>query len=400
MPRRRFQRDKSAVPSFSSGAEVEDSYRMRRDIRGFDTQIASKEEKAIKMRDLYPRDGFKALTRLEKKLGNIIGVDPGRLLAYPSGMSAVVAAIESAHLTAGSKILLGQDHYTEIARYVDDHLRPRGVEVARVDSGNSKDIHDSIVAHSPDVIFFETVANGTSMPVLDIDDLLSSVSNGKGKMPLIILDNTLSTPTNIPASKFFAGRSTRIIVVESGTKSYAMNSETLGILYTNDKVLWTQLFSSRITVGYTPTPSSIDRISKHLPESSWSFDSRNNRIFKNTLRLAEHCLAAAAENSNLTVVHPNLHNHPNSTLSNSINQSGVTPVFYINNGLNQYELVDKLFENPIIKGYCKISQSFGFDETRIYPYYGNTFVRFAAGTESNKKVEEIGLAIYSVLRKQ
>ena len=400
MTSRRFRRNESAVPPFSSAAEVEGSYKMRRDIRGLDIRIESREGKAAEMQDLYPRDGFKALARLEKKLGDIIGVNPDSLLAYPSGMSAVVAAIESAHLTAGDKILLGQDHYTEIARYVDEHLRPRGIKVVRVDSGNPKEIRGSISAHNPDVVLFETVANGTAMPVLDIDDLLSYVSNGKGKTPLIILDNTLSTPTNIPASKLFAGQSARIIVVESGTKSYAMNSETLGILYTNDKGLWTQLFSSRITVGYTPSPSSIDRIARHLPKSTWSFDGRNSRIFKNTLRLAEYCLAAAKENPNLTVTHPNLHNHPNSTLSNSINQSGVTPVFYINNGSNQYELVDLLFENPVIKKYCKISQSFGFDDTRIYPYYGNTYVRFAAGTESDKRAEEIGRAIYSVLRKQ
>lgn len=400
MARSRLGRRESAVPPFSSAGEVEDSYRKRRDIRGLDGTAESDGTKIGEMRDLYPRDGFKALARLEKKLGSIIGVDPQRLLAYPSGMSAVVAAIESAHLTAGNKILLGQDHYTEIARYVDEHLRPRGIGVVRVDSGNPKEVRDSITAHSPDVILFETVANGTAMPVLDIDGLLLSVSKEKGKKPLIIFDNTLSTPTNISASRIFSDQSARIIVVESGTKSYAMNSETLGILYTNDKELWTQLFSSRITVGYTPSPSSIGKIARHLPESTWSFDRRNNLIFKNTLRLAEYCFAAAKENPNLVVIHPNLTDHPNTALSNFINPSGVTPVFYINSGSNQYALVDRLFEHPVIKKYCKISQSFGFDDTRIYPYYGNTYVRFAGGTESQRKIEEIGQAIYSVLKRQ
>ena len=400
MTRKRFGRKESAVPPFSSASEVEDSYRKRRDMRGLDGTVASEDTGIGEMRNLYPRDGFRALARLEKRLGGIIGVSSERLLAYPSGMSAVVAAIESAHLTSGSKILLGQDHYTEIARYVDEHLRPRGIGVVRVDSGNPDEIKGSITARNPDVILFETVANGTAMPVLDTSSLLSYASQKKGSGPLIILDNTLSTPTNIPASKLFSNQPARIIVVESGTKAYAMNSETLGILYTNDKELWTQLFSSRITVGYTPSPSSIDKIAKYLPESAWSFDRRNNRIFKNTLRLAEHCLAAARENPNLVVIHPNLAVHPNTALSNSINPSGVTPVFYINNGSNQYELVDRLFDHPTIKKYCKISQSFGFDDTRIYPYYGSTYVRLAGGIESGGKIEEIGQAIYSVLKRQ
>ena len=140
MARSRFGQKGSAVPPFSSSRAVEDSYRQRRDIRGLDGTVASGDTKIGEIRDLYPRDGFKALARLEKRLGGIIGIDPEMLLAYPSGMSAIVAAIESAHLTEGNTILLGQDHYTEIARYVDEHLRPRGIRVVRVDSGNPKDL--------------------------------------------------------------------------------------------------------------------------------------------------------------------------------------------------------------------------------------------------------------------
>lgn len=392
---------KIVVPPFSSAQQVKESYQQRRDIRGFEEGHCRRDSdgRIVDMPNLYPRDGFTTLVQLERNLSKLIGATEDSLLAYPSGMSAIVAAIESAHPTKGMTIMLGQDHYTEIPRYIDDHLRPRGVKVVRVNSGDSQEIRKSIARNRPDIILFETVANGTTMPVLDVEALFKSIGQIQDMDPLLILDSTLSTPTTTPPSFLFGDNLVRVAVVESGTKSYAMNSEMLGILYTNDNELWTRLFSARITVGYTPAPSAVDVIVSELPDSKEQFDERNRTLLRNTLALAQACMKATWENPKLVVIHPNLPTHPNYLIAQKMNPNGVTPVFYINNKTDQFVLTDLLLEDPVISKYCRISQSFGFDQTRVYPYYGNTFVRFAGGAETNAEISELSQALYERLRR-
>lgn len=387
----------AVVPPFASAQDVKTTYALRRDIRGLDGQCPDEIAGKQRLQDLYPRDGFNSLQELEGDIGGLVGVPSGKLLAYSSGMTALVCAVESAHPTSGTTILMGQDHYTETPRYIDDHLRPRGVKVVRVDSGDAQAVKRAIDRHSPDIILFETVANGTGMPVLDTISLFMAIPTGK--RTTVILDNTLPTPTLVPPEVLLDGNGARIVVVESGTKSYALNSEMLGILYTNDSELWTRLFSSRVTIGNGPTPSSVDTIQGSIPASKREFDSRNRRIFRNTLSLAKACLLAAQEGGNLIVVHPNLPEHPNYPLAQAISHEGVSPVFYINNMTDQFKLTDLLFEDPVIRQYCEISQSFGFGNTRIYPYYGNTYVRIAGGATPAEEIEELSAALARALKR-
>ena len=385
------------VPPFASAQDVKVTYALRRDIRGLDGQCPDEPAGRQRLQDLYPRDGFNSLQDLERDIGELVGVSSGKLLAYSSGMTAIVSAIESAHPTSGTTILMGQDHYTETPRYVDDHLRPRGVKVVRVDSGDSDAVKRAIDRHSPGIILFETVANGTGMPVLDTISLFRALQ--PGRRPLVVLDNTLPTPTLVPAQVLLDGNGAQVVVVESGTKSYALNSEMLGILYTNDGELWTRLFSGRVTIGNNPTPSSVDTIRASLPPSKREFDSRNRRIFRNTLALAQACLLATEDSTNLIVVHPNLPGHPNYSLAQAISHEGTSPVFYINNMTDQFKLTDLLFEDPVIRQYCEISQSFGFSNTRIYPYYGNTYVRIAGGAAPVEEIEELSAALTRALKR-
>lgn len=388
----------TVIPPFASAQDVKDTYALRRDIRGLDGQCPDEPAGRKRLQDLYPRDGFNSLQDLERDISGLVGVSSSKLLAYSSGMTAIVSAIESAHPTSGTTILMGQDHYTETPRYVDDHLRPRGVKVVKVDSGDPKAVKRAIDRNSPDIILFETVANGTGMPVLDTISLFRALSSGK--RTLVVLDNTLPTPTLAPPEALLDENGAQVVVVvESGTKSYALNSEMLGILYTSNSELWTRLFSGRVTIGNAPTPSSVDTIRRNLPPSKREFDSRNRKIFRNTLALAQACLLATEDSGNLIVVHPNLPGHPNYSLAQAINHEGTSPVFYINNMTDQFKLTDLLFEDPVIRQYCEISQSFGFGNTRIYPYYGNTYVRIAGGAAPVEEIEEISAALTRALKR-
>ena len=136
---------------------------------------------------------------------------------------------------------MGKEHYTETPRYVDEHLRPRGVKVVRADSGNARELDAAIRKHDPDIILLETVSNGVSMPVVDIPALFASIK-ASGKSPLVILDNTLPTSTILAPGALLGDGSVTVAVVESGTKAYARNSEMLGILYTNNNELYTSLW--------------------------------------------------------------------------------------------------------------------------------------------------------------
>ena len=389
---------RTAVPKFGSAEEVERSYAMRRELRGLDGLSGSAAAKGP-MPELYPRDGFRALTELESRISEIAGVSKESLLAYPAGMSSVVAAAESAHPTQGTTLLLGKEHYTETPRYVDEHLRPRGVKVVRADSGNARELDAAIRKHDPDIILLETVSNGVSMPVVDIPALFASIK-ASGKSPLVILDNTLPTSTILAPGALLGDGSVTVAVVESGTKAYARNSEMLGILYTNNNELYTSLYSARITVGYTPTPSAVETITSSLPDSKEDFDRRNRAVFANTLTLARALEQVSGQVSGLTVTHPNLSGHQNKQLSDSLNPDGVSPVFYINNGKDQFELTDLLMQDGTVRELCEIGQSFGFDKTRIYPYYGNPFVRIAGGaSHSSDEVGELANALASALKR-
>ncbi len=390
------------IPRFESGRKVEQAYGDRLDLRGLRESLPSRRaciEMARRLPDLYPRDGFRALLALEERISELAGVEAGALLAFPTGMTAIRDAIDSARPGKGTTLLFGHQHYTEIPRLVNFHLRGRGVNVLRRDSGSPEQVAEAIERHSPDIVLFEVVANSPEMPVLNLASLFDAV-NANAKKPLLIIDNTMTTPTLVPPSLLFGGIDARVVVVESGTKTYALNSEMLGIAYTNDHALYLDMYNSRITFGSTPTPSSVGTISQAMPESKGDFDARNALLFRNTLSLAEACARAADENQRIAVIHPNLPGHPGQDLAGKLSVDGITPVFFISTPVDQFELTDRLFENPAIAKHCQIRQSFGFENTVIYPQQSDfEFIRIAGGTEPESIVKELGNALESSLRK-
>ncbi len=373
----------TCVPAFSSVAAFKEAMRMRR------MQIPV---------DLYPRDGTTATARIESGVGRLIGVRPENVVAYSSGMSAIVSVIESQNPGKGDVVLHGIDEYSRTNTYISDILSRRGVRSVRVDASDSERLAEAIEKHRPGIIFLETVGNGPNVPVLDIERLFSA-RFVKDCKPLVVLDNTLATPTCMPPELLLRD-GMRAVVVESGMKAYSRNSEMLGIAYTLDRELLYTLREERITRGYMPSHFQTEAINHSLAFSKEEFDSRNRKIFSNCLRLAEAC-AVGCKDSGIVVSHPNLDTHRNKRIAEGVSGDGVSPLFYIicSGGIDQFQLSCELIGNLVIRSLCELGQSFGFDRTRIFPDSNYPCVRISTGTEDEETALSVRSAFKEVIMK-
>ena len=93
---------------------------------------------------------------------------------------------------------------------------------------------------------------------------------------------------------------------------------------------------------------------------------------------------------------PNLPNHPDQEYANLKYPGGASPVFFIQitdqKHLDQFKLVDRLWQNPVIRQYCRLGQSFGFDQTRLWPDQSYPAFRVAGGTENEEEVRKLAEA--------
>ncbi len=347
--------------------------------------------------DLYPRDGSIELHRVEGRFGELAGCE--NILLYNSGMAAIRDAIEIVQPTRDTKILRGHNLYNQSSVYIDQDLAARGVKPTSVDSGCIEDIEKRLKVVRPDIILFETVANGQDVPILDLEKFLSlPILNELD--PHIILDNTLPTSTILPLGEIMKNSNRKIVAVESGTKFYSFNREMCGMAYTENEEIFNKLQVLRRKGGATPGPSTVTTLNMLLPESRDQFDRRNKRILRNTLSLA-NSLNEAAANGPVIVSHPNLEKHDNSKYANKHFPEGATPVFFLQidmgSDLNQIDVTRKLWEHPIIRSNCTLGQSFGFETTRIWFDKRAPFIRISGGAQSESKNSFVAKAFCDVL---
>lgn len=339
--------------------------------------------------DLYPRDGNFSLARLEEKISQLIGIEAENLLLYSSGMSAIVDVLEINHPGPGTVIAYGEQLYYQSSAYIKDVLIPRGVRAVQVNSGSIESITRVVTKFRPQLIFLETVANSPDMPVLDIDRLVNS--GFAEQRPLVVLDNTLPSPTALPLAEMLKSHP-NTVVVESGTKFYSLNKELCGIIYTYNQDLLNKLRTRR-RFGSILSPSAVETINRVLlsPEA---FHARNRRILLNALTLAQAC--SLADSGDFTTVHPNLPDHLNQEYANLKYPFGASPLFFIQatnlKHLDQFQLTEKLWENPLVRCYCRLGQSFGFNQTRLWPDSSYPSLRVAGGTESKEEINVLAAA--------
>jgi len=350
--------------------------------------------------NLYPRDGSKLLGQVEEQIAHLTGVEPDQALAYNTGMSAVTEAIDVGLKRADSEIptvAVAQETYSQTQCYVNGHLQQTGNRIVYFDSGDPEAVAEMLVRHQPDVVVVETVANYTGVPVLDTDTLLRK-SQEQERPPLLVIDNTLPLSTAQPLSEKIYPED-KVIVVESGTKSYTFNAEQLGIAFTRNEELITYLRQLRRTRGSIPGAGSLERISSLLPEDQVIFDKRNFSLYRSTAAIAIQ-LAAAAEHDDYNIYHPILPNHENHDYYRQAYPHGGTPVFYVvsnRRDRDQYDIGELLWTHPGVREQTRLGQSFGFEHTRIVTDENLPQVRIAGGSETDGEAlgEAMAEALYS-----
>lgn len=341
--------------------------------------------------DLYPRDGQSMLGDAEEIAADLVGVDPNQILIFNNGMAAIDTAVKTALLSCGmgaeSRLAASSMMYSQTKLHIRDYDR-LGINISYFHSGDEGSI-DNAINKQPDVIFSETVGNGPNTPVFDFRKALIRAYL-PGHAPITILDNTLPLSTGLPLADQISERD-RIIVVESGTKSYTQNGEISGIAYTKHPELLEELKFQRRKIGSIPGVGSSERIKLLLPESKRAFDERNKNLFKNTSLLAKILDEIAAEEGSFIVSHPSLKEHDNYKLATELGlPDGGSPVLFLQPLVPSafMELTSRIWEDKLVKDNSKLGQSFGFDHTRILPERNSGTVRVAGGAETN--VEELG----------
>lgn len=348
----------------------------------FDSVEEFKHGLAIKKRfgpiDLYPRDGCVLLTEIEARIAGLMGVGGGTTVAHSSGMTAACSAIDVALDHAASdrpKLAFSYGLYKQTRKYIERHLGKR-VAVRVFDSGSTDDVRRLLDKFQPDVIVAESISNHIDAPVLDTGHLLELARSSR-HAPTLVIDNTLPLSTGLPLAAKLR-ENDRIIVVESGTKSYTFNQELLGIAYTRHSRLGKSLQDYRRTAGTIPGGAGLRHIAELLPKTKAEFDGRNRRLFENT-----ETLACALAGAGFAVSHPAVATHPNHGLYQRDFPAGGTPVFYIRSAADYYELAARLWLHPKVRRHARLGQSFGFDETRILIDENAGAVRLAGGAETD-----------------
>ena len=373
-----------AVPCFKSVEALQDGL------------VAKREFMPV---DLYPRDGTLQLCELEARVAYLARAEAADLVLFNTGMSAIQAAVEvildrDSLLARGRKapvLAYSRQPYSQTAKFLGNRMKCRGIKVVSFDCGSTESIRRVIDAHQPDIIFSETVGNGPDVPVLDTAGLRAIIAE---RLPdsTLILDNTLPLSTALPLAKTLR-QDERLLVIESGTKSYTLNNEVAGLVYTRHAGLLKDLRTYRRETGTMPGLGSLDRIGSILPQTRRAFDERNRRLYQNTQDLALTLYEPEGAKTDWVVAHPGLPTHRNHKFVKEHYPHGVTPLLFLQctGTADQFALARRLWEHPGVREHADLGQSFGFDRARILPREDAPAVRIASGAHTD--VAELGKAL-------
>lgn len=373
-------------------------------VDAFNAALEAKNAYQYGKNELYFRDGFPALAQIENQLAQLVGAEPGHVLLTNTGMGAIIAAIEVAHPTAGDTVLHAIKSYSKTSDYITGDLRERGVKTVNVDVGSLESIAVAVERERPKIMVFETVSNEKDMAILDVERFLA-LPVLREVNPLIILDNTVPTDSNLPLADLIKKTDLRVIGVESGTKSYALNQELAGILFTYDEVLLQQLQKMRRRGIGTVNPSLVDTLLGVIPPTKEQFDQENKAITRNTRDVALACSQAPGSFEKFVVSHPNLASHPQSDLANSLYPDGSSPVFFIQPtrpDITTETIVRALEKSLLAHGLIPgrdfyFAQSFEFNKIGISWDKNAGYVRIAGGLENPEQLAKVQQALQAGL---
>ncbi len=121
------------------------------------------------------------MTRLEHGAGSI---------AFSSGMAAIHAALLTAGLKSGDRLVSSQDLYGATQALFRDVMTPLGVETRYVPATDPAAFAAAVLATRPRVIFVETISN----PLLRVVDLAGIAAVARESGAAMIVDSTFASP--------------------------------------------------------------------------------------------------------------------------------------------------------------------------------------------------------------
>ncbi len=253
---------------------------------------------------VYARQGNPNAQTLEEVLARAEG-GVGAVV-FGSGMAAIHAALLTAGLAPGTKILLAQDLYGPTIGLLRSIFVPVGVQLALYNLCNAN-VAEIIRAEQPDVIFVETISN----PLVKVTDLEAISTAAREVGALSIVDSTFTTPYLVrPIEHGFD------LVVHSATKYFGGHGDTTaGAVISARNSMVEQLRTYATMLGAMLGPFDAYLITRGLKTLTLRMERQCNNALRVARFLEEH---PAVER----VHYPGLPNHPQHKLATRLLTQG------------------------------------------------------------------------------
>jgi cystathionine beta-lyase/cystathionine gamma-synthase len=230
------------------------------------------------------------LARAEKGAGAVV---------FASGMAAIHAALLTAGLAPGAKILAAQDLYGPTIGLLRTIFKPAGVEVVLRDLCCTG-VAGIIREEQPDVVFVETISN----PLTKVTDLVAIGSAAREAGAVSIVDSTFTTPYLVqPIERGFD------LVVHSATKYIGGHGDsTAGVVISASNAQVDQLRGYATMLGAMLSPFESFLITRGLKTLAL----RMERHCTNAMQVAQFIQTHPAIER---VYYPGLSDHPQHELA-------------------------------------------------------------------------------------
>lgn len=187
----------------------------------------------------YAREGNPTWEAFEEAVGALEG---GHAVAYPSGMAALAAVVET--LAHGAVVVAPSASYTGTSAVLDAHAASGRLVVRLVETTDAQEV---IAACSgANLVWVETESN----PLMGVTDLAQVCAAARDAGAVLVVDNTFTTPMAVRPLLLGAD-----LVMHSATKQLAGHSDVLlGVLVAADPQLARALITARHLSGSIPGP--------------------------------------------------------------------------------------------------------------------------------------------------
>ncbi len=243
----------------------------------------------------YSRAANPTRAALEANLANLEGAKHG--LCFASGVAATGAVLHL--LSAGDRVLLGDDVYGGTNRLFHRVFAQLGIETTLVDMTNLDAVREAMDERVK-LIWLETPTN----PTLKITDIKAVGEIAKANNTILAVDNTFATPYLQNPLALGAD-----IVCHSTTKYIGGHSDSIGgALLTNCDALHEKLKFIQLSEGAVPGIMECFL----LLRSTKTLHVRMQRHCENAMKVAQHLNKHSGVEK---VIYPGLESHPQHKLA-------------------------------------------------------------------------------------